>query len=522
MPGDADPTDAPALGVGPGRSATYIGTFQLAGQVVARLAAFGQIVVVASVFGSGYQADLYFIASIVPLMIGTVTGEALAAALLPALMRRSGRELTELVSAGLWVALALLGGLTLAYVGAIALVVPAERPAGGAIGPWLAFASVGVTLGLSGYLSAVLLRYGRYVWPPFRAAVAAVAGLGLTLVAAAASGKIIWVAWAVATGYALALALMLVEVRHVAGRSWLGHPARRAMRVVTGLRRNALAAATSGVIGGQLFVLLERLLAASVGVGSVASLAYARGAVLSPNVLGQAISAGVYPGMLHSHEAGDRADVTERFVRGLRLTVFLACVFAVYFAAFGTNLTAFLFERGQFDVAAAERVGRLFAAFAPALVGNMLLILAWRVCYAVNFFRATVYAMLVVLAVYVPCALAFREVWGATGLAAAFSVAELAGGLAAVLLAARRVELPLAAVARRALAPALAAASFAGGLLVVYRVLADLADVPLALRGLVFVGGSTALGAAAVGAVLWLAGWPEADRLKARVRRRPR
>lgn len=515
----ADPIETLAVAAGPGRSATYIGTFQLAGQVAARLAAFGQIVVVASIFGSGYRADLYFIASIVPLMIGTVLGEALAAAILPALVRRSGSDLAELVSAGLWIALALLGGPTLMYLAAVAIVVPAERPAGGAVGPWLAFASIAVTLGLSGYLSAVLLKYERYVWPPFRAAVAAVTGLGLTLVAAVVSGGIFWVAVAVASGYAIALALMLGELRRSAGRGWLGRPRRQAVREVVRLWRNALTATASGVIGGQLFVLIERLLASYAGVGSVASLAYARGAVLSPNVLGQAISAGVYPGMVNSYAVGDRADVRERFVRGLRLSVFLGSVFAVYFAAYGTNLTAFLFERGQFDINASERVGRLFAAFALGLAGNMLLILAFRVFYAVDFFRATVWTMLAVLAVYLPCAFAFRETWGTTGLAVAFSVAEFAGGVGAVLLAAHRIELPLWAVARRALLPALGASGLTAGLLLLYRVLADLADVPRALRGLVFVGGSAAVGAAAVVAVLWLAGWPEVDRLKAKMRR---
>src|SRR5579872_4064445 len=50
------------------RSASFIGGFALLGRIVERVAAFGLIVLIASVFGSSFQADLYFIASIAPLL----------------------------------------------------------------------------------------------------------------------------------------------------------------------------------------------------------------------------------------------------------------------------------------------------------------------------------------------------------------------------------------------------------------------------------------------------------------------
>ena len=62
------------------------------------LGAFGQIALIASAYGSSYIADRYFIASIVPLIIGSIAGEALSANILPALVRRDREE--ELVSGG--------------------------------------------------------------------------------------------------------------------------------------------------------------------------------------------------------------------------------------------------------------------------------------------------------------------------------------------------------------------------------------------------------------------------------------
>src|SRR3712207_1688966 len=74
------------------RSASFIGSMTLAGRILERAAALGQIVVLAAFLGATTQADLYFIASIVPLMIGGLLGEAFYVSILPALSRRSDRE----------------------------------------------------------------------------------------------------------------------------------------------------------------------------------------------------------------------------------------------------------------------------------------------------------------------------------------------------------------------------------------------------------------------------------------------
>ena len=65
------------------RSASFIGFTLLGGRLLERAGAFGQVLLIAAVLGSTTRADLYFIASIVPLTIGNVVGEALAAAVLP-------------------------------------------------------------------------------------------------------------------------------------------------------------------------------------------------------------------------------------------------------------------------------------------------------------------------------------------------------------------------------------------------------------------------------------------------------
>lgn len=503
------------------RSATFIGSFALVGRVTERTAALAQILIVASLFGSGFVADQYFIASIVPLMLGSVLGEAFAAAALPALERARGRQVVEWSAAGFWLVTVVLAVATIGYATAAAVFVAAERPAGSVTILWLVFATVAFTLGVSGYLGAVLLRYERYVWPPFRLATASLAGLLFTVLAAAFTDDVIWVAAAVSAGYAVSVTLMLAEIGRVAGAGWLLQPTREGTAELVRQSRNAGSAVASGLIGGQLFVLIERALAASLGVGAVATLSYARGVVFAPNAIGQAIAAGVYPGMVRSYGASYLPDVVERVVRALRLSVFVGIPFLVFFEAFGTEAVAFVFERGAFGEHDAAAVGEVVRALAPALLGNVLLIVAWRVLYAIDFFRASVWSMLTVLAVYAATVLPFRAAWGVSGLAAAFSIAELAGGLVAVSLAVRRVTSHPAAVLRDALMPAVGRGGAVAAVLVAYRLVFAVVDVPVALRGVVHIGGAAVIGAAAAGALLWRSGWPEADRLKLAVRRLP-
>src|SRR5664279_128581 len=109
------------------RSATFIGSFTFAARIVERLGAFGQIAVIASIYGSSFVADRYFIASIVPLIIGGIMGEALSANIMPALVRR-GADVGRLVAAGFWLAAGLLVVVTIAYVAVATVVVQRAAP----------------------------------------------------------------------------------------------------------------------------------------------------------------------------------------------------------------------------------------------------------------------------------------------------------------------------------------------------------------------------------------------------------
>lgn len=495
------------------RSATYIGAFTFAARIVERLGAFGQIALIASVYGSGFISDRYFIASIGPLIIGAIAGEALSANILPALVRRRGDP--ALVAAGFWLAAAVLLVVTGLYLLVAWEVVRHAHPAGSTqVATWWAFAPIGPLLGLSGYLSGVLTYHERYVWPPFRAAIATIAAFVFTAVVVVFTHDLTWVAAAVSTGYALSLAALLVEIRRVAGRRVLVGAS--ALRQAAALSPGLVAPVLGGLLGGQVFVLLERFLAATVGVGAVSTLSYARGLVLTPVIVGQSIALGVYPGMLRAYEAGDAGQVRASFVRGLRVTLYLALVMGALFALFGDETVSVLLRRGAFNGADAARAGGVVAIFALALVGNMLMIFVARIFYAVGYFRAVVWTQLVALVVYCAVALPLRAHWHVEGLALAFGIAELLGAAAGITLAGRRIGLAAKAALGTMAAPAVLRALPVAAALGATRLVLDrvaLESSWIRLLAAVVVGSVTGV------VMLWRSGWPEVAPLKHRLQR---
>ena len=493
------------------RSATFIGSFTLAARVVERLGAFGQIALIASAYGSSYIADRYFIASIVPLIIGSIAGEALSANILPALVRSDREE--ELVSGGLWLAALAMTVVTLLYVGVAYWVVHAYAPAGSrSLQVWVAFAPIGLLLGLSGYLAGVLTYYERYVWPPFRSAVATVAGFVATGVVLLVTKDLVWVATAVSFGYALSFVMLLMEIRRVAGARSLSTPTRTGAQAAFGLWGGLVAPVLGGLIGGQVFVLLERLLASTIGVGAVSTLSYARGVVFTPAIVAQSIALGLYPGMVRAYEARDLAHVRGSMIRGLRATLFLAVSFAAFFVLFASPTTDILLERGALDPADAHRVSSAIAAFAPALIGTMLMVFVARIFYAVAYFRAIVWTQVTALAIYTVVALPLRAAWGVSGLALAFGIAEVVGGVFGLVLAGRRVGLSARVTLVESCAPAVGRALLVAVVLGAVRLAAGAGLIAMA----------SALSAAALvgSVVLWHADWPEVRGVKRRLRRR--
>jgi peptidoglycan biosynthesis protein MviN/MurJ (putative lipid II flippase) len=156
-------------------------------------------------------------------------------------------------------------------------------------------------------------------------------------------------------------------------------------------------------------------------------------------------------------------------------------------------------------------VSAALAAFAPALVGTMLMVFVARIFYAVGYFRAVVWTQVAALVVYALVALPLRSAWGATGLALAFGIAEVLGGVFGLGLAGRRIGLSLRAAVVESSAPALGRALVVVAALGVVRIAAG--------AGLGAMIGALAVAGVAGCAVLWQAAWPELEGVKRQARR---
>jgi peptidoglycan biosynthesis protein MviN/MurJ (putative lipid II flippase) len=398
----------------------------------------------------------------------------------------------------------------------VAIFVPRTSPAGSAsLLPWIAFAPVAVFFGLTAYCAAPLLHYERYVWPALRGAAATIVGLILTLVVVALGGGVVWIGLAVSAGYGVALLLLMFEIVAIGRLAVFAPPTRWAIREVRSLWPKLSASAASGVIGGQVFVLIERIFTAPLGVGAVASISYARGVAYTPAILGQAIGAGVYPSVLRAHAAEAIDFVRDRFVSGLRLTLFVTAVSGAYLALYSAEITDVLFGRDAVSPSSLLDVQHCLLAFSLALLGWMLTIYASRLFGALNLFRGLVLQELVALVVYLAIVFPLRSALGVPGVALAFGIGQVVGGLAATILIARKLEIRLAAIAGRAVLPAALRATPVVLALIVVKVVGVASDMPS-----IVVAGAGALTAAVIAAaILWPVDWPELDSVRGFVRR---
>lgn len=500
------------------RSASFIGFLLLAGRLLERAGAFGQVLLIAAVLGSTTSADLYFMASIVPLTLGNVIGEALGGVILPRAAREEDpRGVEKLFAAGFGIAVGVLAALTAVYVAVVAVIVPLAAPGGtSSLLPWLAFAPVGIFFGLGTFCAAPLLHYERYVWPALRGASATVVALGLSGVAVALGGGVVWIGLAVSAGYGTALLLLVLELVSIGRVRLFALPDRRHLREVFALRRKVAASASSGIIGGQVFILIERLLTAPLGVGAVASISYARGVASTPSVLGQAISTGLYPSLLRAHAAGAGDYVRKRFVSGLRLTLFMTAVSGAYLAVYSAEITNALFDRDAVTRSSLIAVQHCLLAFSLALLGWMLTIYSSRMFGALNLFRGLLIQEFVALVVYGVIVFPLRGGLGVPGVALAFAIGQVTGGAASIVLIARRLTLPARSILAEAVMPTLARA--APIVLALGAVRWAIGGTTEASNAVVALSGALTAALAAA-ASLWSANWPELESVRAFVRR---
>jgi peptidoglycan biosynthesis protein MviN/MurJ (putative lipid II flippase) len=512
--------ELPVAGPGFTRSSrTFISSVNLAAQLVDRLLAFAQVVIIAAIFGAGRDADLFFLASIVPLTIGYVTGEPLGRATLTLIVgQRSERDQQPLAASTFLLAVGALVSLSALYLAiTLPIVDLAFRPSERHYDVWLALALIAPALGISGYLAGLLTWVEDYTWAAARFPLQTLSGLlGIAIVWSAGVASITNVALALGSGYVVAALVMFARVSGSLGQAWPLAASRASIRVASGIRRLLVGPTLGGLVGGQVLVLAERLLATGLGTGSVAVISYARGIAAAPSLGGWALGAGVYPDLVRAEAAGKEERVRETVAGGLRLAIMFGGAFAVFFALFGQQTVSVLLQHGSFGSSSSHSAGLVLVAFAGSTFSATIVFFLTEALYGLGRFTAILRVSAAVFVTYAILAPFLREIFDLRGLAVAFVIAQTIGAGVAASIVFKSVQLGVTVAFKQII---LRASLRVGGIAIALACVRAVATSDaLSAAATVGIGLVTTFGALVVASF----GLPETERLRARLLRRGR
>ena len=421
-----------------------------------RLLALVLIAIVAAVFGATRQSSTYFLALIVPITLGVAMSEALYTALLPPFTGPTRPPRTLLYSA-LRVAAPLAVIATGLYVAVVLAVSPSQ------VSVWLAFSPVLGGTALNGVYAAFLTAGRRYSLAILRVPLASAIALAFV------GGVLPF--WRSTT--ALALGISLGQVLTLAVLALRAHDAPRddgEGRRIGGweLAASAATVLAATLVGSQLVIVGERFLASGLAAGAVALLAFARGIALLPAMFAQALGSGIFPAATERWQMLERESLARLVLTGVRLSILAGLVSTAFVVISRRELVQIAFERDAFGSGDTRETATLVAILAASLAGVSAGAAGAKALFALGR-RSLVLAISATgVGLYVVAAIILRELHGLDGLASAFTVASVIGGLLFVVVLVPSLELPLGQAVREwVVAPGLLAAAFTGGALAV-------------------------------------------------------
>lgn len=336
---------------------------------------------VAYYFGAAWQADLYFLALIIPLFVESSLAISLRDSLVPALLRRreeGGSAYTALVAQaggailllalGIWGLLAATPGLWLGLVddSGMAALHGLELLQSYHIG----IAMIPLFMWLY-FLASISHANGAFVLPAWRGVAFNVGGLlALLLLSRSPQGLL--------AGMFVGLLLHVVLLQASIGGVRPQWPRPAQLREATGsvlLRRFLTLLAVALLL--QLAIGAERLLANLTGEGGLSRLSYAFRIVTVPLVVFSFAVMGIaYTRFSHAVARGDERFLGEAFADTARICALLLLPTAVALTLLAQEVVSLLLHRGAFtahDVRQSAQLMQWYAAGLPAMGFAVLL-----------------------------------------------------------------------------------------------------------------------------------------------------
>ncbi len=414
--------------------------------VLSKLFGFGREVAFAAVFGAGAQMDAYLVASIIPTVFFANLFGTLRTTTIPVYTRSLGQDHAEagrlaqalFHSAGLLSFFSAAAGLLLApylvkllapgFSGELYLfTVQLARMMLLAV-PFLALASVATPL---------LHAHGSFLLPaaigfPYNAAlIAAVFLFGNRYGAvAAAAGFVIAVAGQFFLQYP---ALLRRKILAGEGGRHLYHPGVKEIALLT-------APVLLGLVGAEINLIIDRILASGLAEGSIAALNFANRLKSLPDGLFAASLLTVfYPQLARLAAEGKREKFKESLNRTGSAVVFLLLPSVVGFIVLNRPIVEVLFQRGAFDARAVTLTSTALFYYSFGLVFKALGALLVRAFFSLGDTKTPLLITFAVVGINITLNLLLIGPMGHAGLALATSLASVAGLVISFLLLCRKI-----------------------------------------------------------------------------------
>ncbi|WP_327093316.1 hypothetical protein OIE66_42775 [Nonomuraea sp. NBC_01738] len=433
------------------------------------LLGFARDLLVAGIFGATANTDAFLVAWTIPETAAPLLIEGALAFLLIPLFSRAvadGQGLRDVVSATLpRAATAFLLLTALTALGA-PLIVAVLAP--GMSDPELAAQCTRITsvtvlaFGLTGYLSAAL-RTRQVFGPPAAIYVAYNLGIIAFVLTAEGSRGVTTVAWGVAVG-----ALLMVAVQVPAFVRHIGLPRRGATATAISLVAFAPIASFTLIRQGQVFV--ERFAASHLPAGSISYLNYAQKIAQVPMVVSLIVATVSFPALARCISKRDYDTARRRIREDLVVAGSVVLASTVFLLVYAPDVVRLLLEHGAFTAADTAETAWSMRLYSLGLLAQAVVGVICRVYYCADkpsWFPAA--AMGAGLAVTTVAAVLLAPVLGAGGIALAnalgitLTAVLLLGGLRAPF-----IELPMKELAV-SMGRLVLAAAVAGGVAWVLR-----------------------------------------------------
>lgn len=416
--------------------------------LVSRLLGWVRISVLAAVFGTGRELDIYYAAFRIPdLMFQLVAAGALASALIPmiaSLVATGDRERAWRVTSTVatLMLLALLG-LLLVFEIAAPVIVPIITPG---FSPSDLARTVDLTrimlvspilLALGTVATSVLNandRFGAAAFAPIAYNLGIIGGAVLL----AAPLGVLGLAIGVVAGSVGHLAVQLGPLRRTGFRY---HPS---VDVTDPRARQTfllLAPRAFGLGVTQVIFVVVTSIASTLGAGAITILNFAWTLVLIPiGVVGVPLGSVVFPSLARYHATGSVEAYLSLVTRATRLIVFVMVPLTGVAIVLRREVVTLLFDYGRYDPQATETIATTLSYFMLGLVAFSAIQVLARAFYAREDTRTPVAAATLTVIVNSSLAVVLGGPFGLAGIATSFSVANWIEVL--VLLVVLRARLP--------------------------------------------------------------------------------